>query len=147
MSMTDPIADMLTRIRNGIQSRHDRVEMPSSKLKVEVAKILKSEGFISNYKVVQEDGKPQAFINWERRVAESSVQARYTVDKGPAHVASWRAANDGTATVIDQPAAFIKSINDKRTLSVELLTSENPPQTTFNIDILNVGAVARACPG
>ena len=52
MSMTDPIADMLTRIRNGIQSRHERVEMPSSKLKVEVAKILKSEGFISNYKVV-----------------------------------------------------------------------------------------------
>ena len=37
MSMTDPIADMLTRIRNGIQSRHERVEMPSSKLKIEVA--------------------------------------------------------------------------------------------------------------
>ncbi|HYI07548.1 MAG TPA: 30S ribosomal protein S8 [Thermoanaerobaculia bacterium] len=62
MSMTDPIADMLTRIRNGIQSRHDRVEMPHSKLKVEVAKILKSEGFISNYKVVQEDGKPQGSL-------------------------------------------------------------------------------------
>lgn len=62
MSMTDPIADMLTRIRNGIQSRHDRVEMPSSKLKVEVARILKSEGFISNYKVVNEDGKPQAAL-------------------------------------------------------------------------------------
>ena len=56
MSMTDPIADMLTRIRNGITSRHDRVELPSSKLKVEVAKILKNEGFISNYKVVEEKG-------------------------------------------------------------------------------------------
>lgn len=53
--MTDPVADMLTRIRNGIQSHHDRVEMPASKLKVEVAKILKSEGFISNYKLVDED--------------------------------------------------------------------------------------------
>jgi small subunit ribosomal protein S8 len=62
MSMTDPIADMLTRIRNGIQSRHDRVEMPSSKLKVEVARILKSEGFVSNFKVVQEDGKPNATL-------------------------------------------------------------------------------------
>ncbi|MBV8516888.1 MAG: 30S ribosomal protein S8 [Acidobacteria bacterium] len=62
MSMTDPIADMLTRIRNGIQSRHDRVEMPSSKLKVEVARILKSEGFVSNFKVVQEDGKPHATL-------------------------------------------------------------------------------------
>jgi small subunit ribosomal protein S8 len=62
MSMTDPIADMLTRIRNGIQSRHDRVEMPSSKLKVEVARILKSEGFVSNFKVVQEDDKPHATL-------------------------------------------------------------------------------------
>jgi small subunit ribosomal protein S8 len=56
--MTDPIADMLTRIRNGIQSRHDRVELPSSKLKVEVARILKNEGFISNYKVVEEGPQP-----------------------------------------------------------------------------------------
>ena len=54
MSMTDPIADMLTRIRNGIQARHDRVELPSSKLKVEIARILKSEGFISNFKLVEE---------------------------------------------------------------------------------------------
>ena len=62
MSMTDPIADMLTRIRNGIQAHHDRIELPTSKLKVEVAKILKSEGFISNFKVTQEDGKPQASL-------------------------------------------------------------------------------------
>jgi len=58
MSMTDPIADMLTRIRNGITSRHDRIELPSSKLKVEVARILKNEGFISNYKVVEETPQP-----------------------------------------------------------------------------------------
>ena len=60
MSMTDPIADMLTRIRNGITSHHDRVEMPASKLKVEVARILKSEGFISNYKLVE--AKPQSTL-------------------------------------------------------------------------------------
>ena len=58
MSMTDPIADMLTRIRNAITSRHDRIELPSSKLKIEVAKILKSEGFIANYKVVEEGSQP-----------------------------------------------------------------------------------------
>ena len=52
--MTDPIADMLSRIRNGIQARHDRVELPASKLKVEIAKILKNEGFISNYKLVED---------------------------------------------------------------------------------------------
>ena len=55
MSMTDPIADMLTRIRNGIQSHHDRVEMPASKLKVEIARILKSEGFVRNYALVEKD--------------------------------------------------------------------------------------------
>ena len=54
MSMTDPIADLLTRIRNGIQAHHDRIELPSSKLKVEVARILKAEGFISNYKVAED---------------------------------------------------------------------------------------------
>ncbi|HVS32393.1 MAG TPA: 30S ribosomal protein S8 [Thermoanaerobaculia bacterium] len=54
MSMTDPVADMLSRIRNGIQAHHDRVELPASKLKVEIARILKSEGFISNYKLVED---------------------------------------------------------------------------------------------
>jgi len=52
--VTDPIADMLTRIRNGIRARHQRVDMPASKLKVEVARILKEEGYISNYKAGEE---------------------------------------------------------------------------------------------
>jgi small subunit ribosomal protein S8 len=56
-AVTDPIADMLTRIRNGIQARHPRVDMPSSKLKVEVARILKEEGYISNFKVGDEGKK------------------------------------------------------------------------------------------
>ena len=46
MTMTDPIADMLTRIRNAVQVRHDAVEMPSSTIKVAIAKVLKDEGFI-----------------------------------------------------------------------------------------------------
>ena len=57
MSMTDPIADMLTRIRNGVQARHPRVDMPSSKLKVELARILKEEGYIANFKATEEDGR------------------------------------------------------------------------------------------
>jgi small subunit ribosomal protein S8 len=60
--MTDPIADMLTRIRNGIQSRHERVEVPASKLKVEIARILRSEGFISNYKVIDDKVRPMLRI-------------------------------------------------------------------------------------
>ena len=51
MNMTDPIADMLTRIRNGVQARHESVEVPASKEKIAIAKILKEEGYILNYKV------------------------------------------------------------------------------------------------
>jgi len=61
MSMTDPVADMLSRIRNGIQAHHDRVEIPASKLKVEIARILKSEGFIRNYSLADKE-KPQGTL-------------------------------------------------------------------------------------
>ena len=55
--MTDPIANMLTRIRNGLQARHDRVQIPASNLKVEIARILKEEGYVTSYKTVDADGK------------------------------------------------------------------------------------------
>ena len=51
MTMSDPIADMLTRIRNANQMRYKEVEVPASKLKLEIARILKEEGFIADYKV------------------------------------------------------------------------------------------------
>ena len=51
MSMTDPIADMLTRIRNGQAARKESVQLPSSKLKVAIAKVLKEEGYITDYSV------------------------------------------------------------------------------------------------
>jgi small subunit ribosomal protein S8 len=51
--MTDPIADMLTRIRNAVQSRHTRVDMPASSLKLEIARILESEGYIQGYRLVE----------------------------------------------------------------------------------------------
>ena len=50
--LTDPIADMLTRIRNANKAMHDRVEMPSSKMKQEIARLLKDEGYIKDYRVV-----------------------------------------------------------------------------------------------
>ncbi|MDH5405082.1 MAG: 30S ribosomal protein S8 [Candidatus Aminicenantes bacterium] len=55
MTMTDPIADMLTRIRNALKAMHDEVSVPSSKMKVAVAKILKEEGYIKDYKVIQDN--------------------------------------------------------------------------------------------
>src|SRR6201984_3934160 len=54
---TDPVADMLTRIRNASRAKHPRVDLPSSKVKVEIARIMKEEGFVANYKVVEEKGK------------------------------------------------------------------------------------------
>src|SRR3954471_7416714 len=61
--MTDPIADMLARIRNATQSRHPRVEMPLSRLKVEIAKILESEGYIQGFKVNEpKDGEAQGTL-------------------------------------------------------------------------------------
>ena len=61
--VTDPVADMLTRVRNGIRARHTRVEMPSSKLKVELARIMKDEGYIGNYKVAEEGKKKMLRIS------------------------------------------------------------------------------------
>lgn len=61
MTFTDPIADMLTRIRNAARVSHETVSIPASKLKVELAKVLKEEGYISDYSVV-EDGKFKAIV-------------------------------------------------------------------------------------
>jgi len=60
VTVTDPIADMLTRIRNAVMVRHDSVLIPSSKMKLAISRILKDEGFINDYEVVR--GKPQRMI-------------------------------------------------------------------------------------
>lgn len=60
MSMTDPIADMLTRIRNAIMAKHEKVNITASKIKTEIATLLKNEGFIKNYKLVKD--KKQGII-------------------------------------------------------------------------------------
>lgn len=57
MSASDPIADMLTKVRNAVLARHEKVDIPTSKLKLEIVKILKTEGYIKNFKKVQEEGK------------------------------------------------------------------------------------------
>jgi small subunit ribosomal protein S8 len=54
--MTDPIADMLTRIRNGLNASHEVVDIPSSKMKINIAKVIKSEGYVKNFKIIS-DGR------------------------------------------------------------------------------------------
>ena len=56
MNLTDPVADFLTRIRNAMGSRHQKLDVPASKLKAEIARILKEEGYIANYKPTEENG-------------------------------------------------------------------------------------------
>jgi small subunit ribosomal protein S8 len=57
MSITDPIADMLTRIRNAVTVRHDHVTMPASKMKVSIAKVLKDEGFVRDFETFEEGAR------------------------------------------------------------------------------------------
>lgn len=56
MSVSDPIADMLTKVRNAAMARHEKVDVSTSKLKLEIVKILKTEGYIKNFKKVSQDG-------------------------------------------------------------------------------------------
>ena len=55
--MTDPISDMLTRLRNAVSAKHSRVDMPASKLKAEIARILQDEGYIQGFRIVEEPGE------------------------------------------------------------------------------------------
>ncbi len=72
MTMTDPIADMLTRIRNAIMASYDKLEVPCSKIKINVVKILKFEGYIRNYKIIK-DNKQGILV----------IYLKYNEDKSP----------------------------------------------------------------
>lgn len=73
MSMTDPIADLLARIRNAILAKHDRLDVPASKVKQEICRILKEQGYIEDYGVI--DGKPVAQIRIVLRYDAAGVPA------------------------------------------------------------------------
>jgi small subunit ribosomal protein S8 len=96
MSMTDPIADMLTRIRNACASRHRRVDMPASKMKVDIARILKENNFIQDFQLVEsEEGRPllrvrlkyagsgQSVIRALERVSSPGLRRYVGVDEIP----------------------------------------------------------------
>ena len=72
MTMSDPVADLLTRIRNASEARHETVDVPSSRLKVEITRILKEEGYVSNFSLVKDN--KQGIIR---------VQLRYATGKNP----------------------------------------------------------------
>lgn len=94
MNITDPIADMLTRIRNAVQARHEVVDIPASRVKVEVAKILKQEGFIVDFSVSGDDKKTltvtlkygpnnEKVISGIKRISKPGLRVYAEVDKLP----------------------------------------------------------------
>src|SRR3954469_15950302 len=69
--LTDPVADMLTRIRNANKALHDRTEMPTSKLKEEIARLLKEEGYIRDFHIEKRDGLPYRILVVELKYGRS----------------------------------------------------------------------------
>lgn len=96
MTMTDPIADMLTRIRNAARASHDSADIPGSRIKVNIAKVLKSEGYIKNFRVVSDgrhrmirvflnyDDQGQPVIGGVKRVSKPSCRVYCRHDEIPA---------------------------------------------------------------
>jgi small subunit ribosomal protein S8 len=93
MSMTDPIADFLTRLRNAAKAQHHDVSIPASKLKRELARILKEQGYIEDYEVHAARG--------DRPGEEITVTLKYTVDRKPVITGLQRVSRPGQRTYVD----------------------------------------------
>ena len=91
MTVSDPISDMLTRIRNAIKVRHDVVLVPASKVKLSIARILKEEGFVSDYEVVR--GKPHRVIK---------IYLKYSDEKQPVLTGLERASRPGLRVYVQR---------------------------------------------
>lgn len=91
MTMTDPVSDLLTRIRNASAARHDSVDVPSSKLKLEIVRILKEEGYVSGYHQVQDN--KQGMIR---------IQLRYATGKNPVISSIERVSRPGCRVYADK---------------------------------------------
>jgi len=95
MSMTDPIADMLTRVRNALTASYNTVDIPSSRQKIDIARVLKSEGFIKNFKIIEDkkqgimriffkyDDKGEPIIGGLKRVSKPGCRIYTKSDRIP----------------------------------------------------------------
>lgn len=90
MAVTDPIADMLTRVRNANLARHDHVLVPASKLKLEVAKVLKAQGYIQKYDLVD-----------DKRQGRLRIHLRYGDDREPVISGLRRISKPGLRVYVD----------------------------------------------
>jgi small subunit ribosomal protein S8 len=91
MTVTDPIADMLTRTRNALSARHDMVRIPASKMKIAVAQVLKDEGFITDFQVLRTRPQPMLL-----------VRLKYRDDKNPIITGLKRVSKPGLRVYVDK---------------------------------------------
>lgn len=123
MGMTDPLADMLTRMRNANKAKFEKVDIPSSYLKVNIAKILKEEGYIKDYKVIEDkkqgilriflkyDNKKGPVINGLKRVSKPGLRLYSGTDGIPS-------VKSGTGLAILSTSKGVISDKDARSLNV-----------------------------
>ena len=96
MSMTDPVADFLTRIRNAINASHENVEIPASRLKKEMARVLKEQGYIDGFELMPPaEGRPSEFIN---------IDLKYSPDRRSAITGIRRVSRPGQRTYVGSGA-------------------------------------------
>ena len=81
MSMTDPIADLFTRIRNALQAEHPKVDIPNSKMKVRIVEILRDEGFIKNFKVAEDNKQGWLRIYLKYKDGDAAIQGIKRISK------------------------------------------------------------------
>lgn len=93
MNVSDPIADMLTRIRNAVSSHHESVAIPASKMKVSIARVLKDEGFIRGFELVGSDEKPQPDLK---------VDLGYTASRQPVLTGLQRISKPGLRVYVQR---------------------------------------------
>ena len=81
MSMTDPIADLFTRIRNAIQAEHPKVDIPNSRMKIRIVEILRDEGFIRNFKVAEDNKQGVLRVYLKYKEGESAIRGIKRISK------------------------------------------------------------------
>lgn len=124
-AISDPIADMLTRVRNAIQAGHLKVDVPSSKIKVGITKILKDEGFIKNFKIIDSPSKQKIL----------RIYLKYTVDEQSAILSLSRISKPGRRVYIK--AEEIKPVLNN--IGIWIISTSKGLVTNKTAKKLNVG--------
>ena len=118
MSLSDPIGDMLARIKNSQIRSHKKVQLPSSKFKVKIAEVLKSEGFIINYKLIGDDKKPKLEIDLKYNLGNPVINSIERISKPGRRIFSSAESlpkiNNGLGIAIISTPKGVMTDNDAR---------------------------------